>query len=150
MPGLTPYGLPYPIAGDSLQSAVQSTPQALATAIEALVVTMTNTAAPINAAPSSFGAGVADGAVAEPTRAFMWGRHVDLALFVKATAAQSVAGWVACTMPAAYRPTRTWRGVVRHQSGATYNTELVADGRLFIYGNMAINEVAYGTISWAL
>lgn len=147
MTGFTPNGLPYPTDGDSLKSAVQATPQALAEAIDAMVQSLTAVPAPASYAPSAYGATVADSVVAEPTRAYLYGRHVDLAVFVKTTAALAAGGLI-LQLPATVRPARTWRGALTRSDGVRVDTELTLDGYLYLGSALAANQSVYGTISW--
>jgi hypothetical protein len=101
MPGLTvPLNIPYPIAGDSLESAVQATPQALAEKINDLL----NALAPVAAVPWTTLA--MPGAWSAQNTAYARTAGM-VSISISGTNGSPIAnGELLCTLPPNFRPSR--------------------------------------------
>lgn len=104
------YGLPYPVDGDSLASAVKTTPKALAEAIDAALGTMAGIANGLTNGTLVSGTGTA--------RAYRRGFHFDVLVEYTATSARAAFDQLA-TFPTPVRPLATVQGVGFNTSTST-------------------------------
>jgi hypothetical protein len=117
MPGATPiYGLPYPIVGDTLASAIQETPQDLAEQLESSLAGFGGVVAPGAWQAPAFGASWADYAAAQESVRYRKVGNQGIGVGLAKRTAGAVT--TVYTLPVGYRPTRqTLRPTVVH--GAT-------------------------------